>query len=233
MHHQNVINKLNKSIIKIKALKPQVISIRKYWECYALILVNNRHWNNANKWMSGKTSISRSDIKDLSIACKNNDQSWATLFVVTMLWGYGESDDSGPIKLYFALKTNNADQIISKTAEYVAKADLVNAFIKIRELDEIGGSFGTKYLFAVGQAYEHMPIPLVLDSKIIKALRNLWGESDAEKLFELKKQPYIYSSAIKTAAVGYVAYCAIIQKIAEQLNEPTTPEHLEQFLFED
>jgi hypothetical protein len=232
MQHEQVIAKLNKNAGKIAAVKPQVIPFKKHLKCYELLLVGNVPWGNASKWLADKTSISRADIKTLADECKAKAKSWPTLFVISMIWGYGERDDSGPVKLYFALNTNNAEVIINETAEHIAKGNLKNAFVKIQELNEIGGSFGSKFLFAVGQAYQSKPQPLVLDSKLIRALCNLWGY-EADKLFNLKEQSYNYRKGRERAALGYVAYCDALQSIAQHLTTPIAPEILEQFLFEN
>ena len=185
------------------------------------------------KWLNGKPTLSRDDIKTLAEACKSSEQLWPTLFTISMLWGYGENDDSGPVKLFYALNTKNAEGIIQSTADYVASGRLTDAFVTIRGLKEIGASYGTKYLFAVGRAYRLSPEPLVLDGKLVKALRNWWGGNEADQRFNLGAKDYSYPKGIERAAKGYVAYCEELQRIAGQLGPAYSPDMVEQFLFEN
>jgi hypothetical protein len=150
-----------------------------------------------------------------------------------MLWGYGENDDSGPVKLFYALNTKNAENIIKSTAEQVLNGKLKDAFVTIRGLREIGASYGTKFLFAAGQARPLTPQPLVLDGKLAKALHNWWSENEANRRFDLGSKDYSYPKGIKRAAEGYFAYCDELQNIAGQLSPPSSPEIVEQFLFEN
>jgi hypothetical protein len=227
-----VIDALNSKAAEIAALKPQNIPIQKYLKCYERLLHDKPSWIRAYEWLNGKTMVSRDDIKTLAAVCNNKTQGWPTLFTISMLWGYGQNDKAGPVKLFFALNTNGAEDIINETAMYVIQGNLAKAFVAIRGLDEIGPSYGTKFLFAIGQAYQLQPQPLVLDDRLAEALRNWWGEDEADTRFALKDRRRLSSKAKQRAVEGYVEYCREIQNLAGQLNPVSSPEQVEQFLFE-
>ena len=231
---QPVLEKFQKKADAIAALSPQRIRVERYFECYNLLLARNPSWEAAVSWLGERREISRDNLKQLATSCQIGSNRWSTLFVVTMLWGYGENDDSGPVKLFFALvKTPNAERVIDATANYVNDGDLANAFIKIRDLRMIGTSYGTKFLFAVGLGSQVDPKPLVLDNKLTKALCNWWGKEVADKQFDLLVKDRSNPKGLQRAAKGYMAYCSEIQVIANKLNPPCPPEQLEQFLFEN
>ena len=225
------INTLNRNIDKITKLPIQSIRIEKLFECYDRLLFDNNAWLEAKNWLSKKKFITRDDLRNLATDCSTSKKAWSVLFIVTMLWGYGEKDDSGPVKLYFALKTPDASRIINNTAGLISLGKLTEGFLEIRKLNEIGGSYGTKYLFSVGLAFNLNPRPLVLDRKVEKSLKALWGD-DAEKYFRLKERTYTYEKGAMRAADGYLKYCIALETAAAKLTNPVTPVLLEQFLFE-
>lgn len=210
----------------------QSIPVSKYLRCYEVLLRDlNRTLPLKLTSTALPATVSRSDLTTLAGCCLQGSCKWVDLFVATMLWGYGENDDSGPVKLFRALSTPNADQIIDDTAQAVMDARLADAFIEIRKLADIGASYGTKFLYACGTALTTGVRPLVLDRVIAGALQKLYGKERSEELFDLGAKDYSYPRGLQRAAKGYVSYCEEIEKIATELD--WTPYQLEQFLFEN
>jgi hypothetical protein len=210
----------------------QSIPVSKYLRCYEVLLKDiNRTLPLKLASTSLPATVSRSDLMTLAKSCSIGSCKWTDLFVATMMWGYGENDDSGPVKLFRALNTVGADQIIENTAKAVLKERLADAFIEIRKLADIGASYGTKFLYACGTALTTGVRPLVLDRVIAGALTSLYGKERCEELFDLKAKDYTYDRGLQRAAKGYVAYCREMGDLAGQID--WTVDQLEQFLFEN
>lgn len=153
------------------------------------------------------------------------------LFVATMIWGFGDKDEAGPVKLFLAVRTPGFDDTLKKCAEEVAQGHLACAFCSIRELNEIGPSFGTKFLYALGVSSQLKVKPLVLDGVVTKALQRGMGEDEANRRFLLDKLYYTSAKAKAEAGKAYQHYCESMSQWAKDLDDGITSEQLELFLF--
>jgi hypothetical protein len=173
-----------------------------------------------------RRAIARSQIAATSAVCSAGDLSWTALFMVTMLWGYGDRDKAGPTKLFLSLTTPKADSIIRASAEHVrGSGDFLPALDEIWKLDQCGFSYGTKWLFAVGLSCPYSIRPLVMDSNVAAALCELRGRNLAEALYGV--------SAWRRAEVkaGYARYCADMGNWAAVLK--CRSDQIERFLYEN
>lgn len=231
MPPQSVIDCLKAHKQTIESGHPQVVPITKYLPCYRVLLEKADWWDPFERWLDKRETISRKDIENLS---KLGEKQWPTLFVATMIWGYGENDDSGPVKLFRAVTTDKAKDIIEHSARLVCDGKIRDGFVRIRDLQDIGASFGTKFLFACGLSKKDdiTPNPLVLDRILANALKSLYGKDEADKRFDLGARDYSYSSrALERAGDGYMSYCTEMKELASQIHCDVY--QLELFMFRE
>jgi hypothetical protein len=231
MPHRHAIERLRPHSQAIRVLTEQKVPVGRFLPCYDRLLLDKPPWTNAKRILGNNRVISRAHLKAVASSCQQGRESWPSLFVLAMLWGYGENDDSGPVKLFFALGDPEQERIIEHTATQLLAGQLSTALLTIRELPKIGTSYGTKFLYAAGSVSIHAPSALVLDENIVKALRRVWGQECADTLFHLKAMKYTYAKGKSRAATGYVAYCQTMEAVGAELD--VEPAKLEQFLFEN
>jgi hypothetical protein len=219
---------------QIAALDPplQKFSFARFNRIYQRLFQGSPAWNRLHPYISQPNWVSRADLATMSVAAKNGTLGWDSLFIATMIWGYGNSDKGGPTKLFLALETPDATNIIADAAALVLQASLPGALVCIRRLDETGISFGTKFLYAAGMASSVRPKPLVLDRKVITALQHGLGEAIANEQFGLNAAYHSHEAGIERASNGYASYCAALDDWANRLGSGITAEKLELFFFE-
>lgn len=225
-----VIERLQPFQPEIKNLPPQIFPVDRYFECYDRLISKYAVWKEFMTWLGERRSIGREDLRELSHECSAEKRSWTELFIATMLWGYSDNDDSGPVKLFRSLGTGACDATIKTAALQVHRMHFADAFVTIRSLKEIGASYATKFLYSSGlsgNALTHEP--LVLDRKIADALSELYGEEDADERFDLRRRNYTNPTGVKRAGEAYTRYCEEMHQLAQRLNCQAAK--LEQFLF--
>jgi hypothetical protein len=220
---------------EIAALEPagQKFEFARFLPIYHRLFDECEEWRTTQEYLEDADAISREDLWVMSAAAHGGAISWSSLFMATMIWGFGAKDERGPVKIFLAIHTPGAAQIISDTVACVYECQLAEALVSIRRLDEIGTSFGTKFLYAAGLGCLFDPKPYVLDSKVIKALRHGLGENVANDRFGLSAVASTHKSGIETAANGYANYCSALKEWANGLGDGINPEQLELFLFQN
>jgi hypothetical protein len=240
---------LDKILDKLPPQKPQATPIAKLLECHDILL---SHASNPfrDQWAAVKARI-ESHNKDkeqrkwtisrdmIEKTARASSVDWIEVYILTMVWGFGASDDGGPYKLRTSLRADRAKQKIEETAEMVLKGELCRAFDHFctakgeGHLPETGESFGSKFLYAVGLnsrwkdlKYEYQP--LVFDSKIIASLNGVLAYWP--KRFKGNGEPYKNNKPVYDGGL-YRQYCEDIANQASRLKMTSTA--LEQSLFEN
>ena len=228
-------HKLEQMAQAVPKLNPQRIRIGRFLPCYDRLLSDptlgfREEWEWAKRFIARRNKakvvneshlISRPDLKEAAGQCAGN---WTRVYILAMLWGYGASTGQpakdGPAKLYLSLRTQDARNIIERAAGEIIQGNLEAGFthfcIGESKLKEVGVSFGTKFLFAVGLVGNAVDVkPLVYDARIHKSLEAL---------------DYNYPAPSGLRAADYVRYCNLMSWLAKQINADAG--QLEQLLFE-
>jgi hypothetical protein len=237
-----------KLLAKLRCPKPQTIPIGKLFESHDILLSHNsnpfvKQWQVVKKRIELENTnvalpnwkISRCAIEKAATACSVD---WVELYILTMVWGFGATDDGGPYKLRTSLCASGARNAIEGTAEMVLRGELASAFDNFctakgkGRLPETGESFGSKFLYAVGLNSRWKDCnfgyqPLVFDGKIISSLKGLgyWPERFKDNGKRYKNNKPVFDGGL------YVKYCEDIATEAARLHWPSTA--LEQSLFEN
>jgi hypothetical protein len=150
-----------------------------------------------------------------------------------MLWGFGENDKAGPVKLFEALRTTNngeriAERCITKAACLARSGEYRSSLEEIMKLDEIGPSYATKFVYSVGASRDLGLKALILDSKVGKALKefNMVG---AMARYGLSEDDVPNKKSL-TQPGRYQTYCSDMGHWASELD--CDPEQLEYSFFE-
>ena len=235
----------------------QAVHVGKFIECHDILLSHSPlaiDWDKVKEHISlhngGNTLSSNSIITRECLAVDEFQQpNWPAVYLLSMVWGFGETNGrpakDGPAKLFVSTQTPQAAQRINNAAGRVLAGDLAGAFDSLcvidgaSKLSEIGPSFGTKFLFAVGMHLAlflptQNPIrPLVYDARIKKALDKLFASFQAN----MPAQDFLWMDVKE--GVHYEAYCACISESATLMNRNSRAVHvhwdaykLEQLLFE-
>jgi hypothetical protein len=169
----------------VRKSRPESQSVRwaKYADGYDAILAEIEVWRTFNDtWRAFKNvrqrvkCVTRADLRSISDQCARRESGWPSLFCLTMLWGFGENDKAGPVKLFEALRTINseepiAERCITKAACLARSGDYRSSLEEIMKLDESGPSYATKFVYSVAASRDNGLKALILDSKVGKALR--------------------------------------------------------------
>jgi hypothetical protein len=229
----------------------QVVPINKFFECYDILLSHpacplHQTWTETKAYLAAQnenlplgvnTNITRNC---LSGAVAVPVPNWPVIYLLTMLWGFGERDKAGSAKLFVSTKTPDVAGKIVAVAELVLAGNLVAAFNGFcvnggdSKLHEVGKAFGTKFLFVAGM---HLPPdairPLVFDENIKKALAAL----RAQFPHDLDAMAFPWFDVNNGAE--YESYCSCINEAAAAMNEIEGAANvhwdaykLEQLLFE-
>jgi hypothetical protein len=173
------------------------------------------------------SGIGRSQLHDLSEQARseNSEAAYCRLFFAAMLWGFGRRG-YGPTRVKW-MRTGKkpvTDALLRQAAELVGSGDPAEA---LRRLDAtwLGVSFGTKYLYVVGLAYELRPRPLVLDLNVERALRKLAVAED----FDAAQFARAHNREIIRSGSAYYRYTELLAAWGEAIGCPA--DHVEYFLF--
>lgn len=215
----------------------QEICVGEFYECYDILLSSNacplsEQWNVAKTCITPGALAANSIItrQHLNNASNQVEPNWPAVYLLAMVWGFGSVVDTpakdGPAKLFVSTQTTGAEERIIRTANLVLGGNLQDAFGGLCKADganklrQIGSSFGTKYLYAVGlrNPADANPKPLVFDARVKRSLRALPGGPPA---WLPMNQPNHYHD-----------YCACMGESADILGDAWTAYNLEQLLFE-
>lgn len=224
--------KLGRHAATISALPDQVLSVGKYLQVYEKLFHDHPCWTRALEVLGNSEVISRSQLASVARQCTDGTLDWKVLFLVTMLWGFGDGDKAGSTKLFMSMQTPNSDQIIHDSARMVLTGQLTDALATIWKLNQCGYSYGTKWLFAVGTASTNSLKPVVLDRKVVDALRLLLGSEEAEKRYQVSSVGRSTTIKAAQAKAGYIRYCQDMNQWALALSPQCSAAQLERFLFE-
>jgi len=205
---------------KGKAPSDRGLSIKEYFDAYAYLLKNEPEWSRIEKYVTDKDfKLTRGYLSEVSASClgnekkgeKDNAWTWPSLFIITCLWGYNKNDKAGPVKLFYAMRKEGAREIIKDGAEMAREGQLKAAFKTIDRLDQIGTSYATKFLYAVGTSKPDLcPPPVILDGVIYKRLQEIGGDDLARRAFAF--------DSTKHGADGYDRYCKAVRRWANELS---------------
>ena len=230
-----MIERLERQAEQIRKLPRQNIRIGRFFICYDVLLSSQRlglekEWARVKKYIALNNNDAnevgpRSAIARESLERSRNSGSgglnWMEIYILSMLWGYGETNGrpakDGPTKLFVSLATPDSNEIICQAAKFICDGDIKAGFELFcagdRHLEEVGVAFGTKFLFAVGLTVPNAQVkPLVFDSRIKNSLEALGYEINA------------------LDATEYLVFCREMADIATRITVPV--DKLEQFLFE-
>ncbi len=202
----------------VKGEKPEdpSILIDTFFDAYACLLKDGGEWKLLDNYLARERPLRRSDLRKVSISCQRdqNGFTWPCLFVVTCLWGFSNKDKAGAVKLFYAMRTPKSREIIITTAEKTLVGQLGEAFQEIRNLEQIGASYASKFLYAVGTSNPNLaPSPLVLDSIVNRGLQRIIGK-------EIAADAFAFNHDCRTlAAAGYVNYCNAMARWATSLSK--------------
>lgn len=150
----------------------------------------------------------------------SNKTTWETPFLLTMIWGFG---DTG----YGTFRTNNYisnldnHQLIIDAFEFVKKNNLELAFQKLKSIKGLNISYISKILYFATKACKLENYALIYDIRVAKSLIKL---NVSPELFEIVE--VVPSTKFK----HYELYNSLIHKSAKELN--VSAESIEMFLFD-
>jgi hypothetical protein len=121
-------------------------------------------------------SISRDNLRNLSEQAIVGRISLDQLFLATMMWGFGKRGTPGGSGAFLTrrmLESLQGRTTLQQVVQYLHNHQLRDAYTTMLEVKECGQTFATKFLYVVGLGAKLSPLPLVLDSKVAKALEVL------------------------------------------------------------
>ena len=133
------------------------------------------------KHMSIPNGITRADlVGEGERVSWDNDDDVRRLFVLTMAWGSGKTNGRGPRNTASALSTDGATDTLRLVRTRLSEGKIPEAYDLYRQLDGIGPSFHTKWMWLVGRLAGTVPQPLILDARVWSSLRVLnWNSIEA------------------------------------------------------
>jgi hypothetical protein len=151
--------------------------------------------------------ISRENLMSLAKQANKsgNIQDIRTLFLGTMIWGYGTTG-YGPWRTAEMFNTPNFSEIVEKSIQYIAQGEIFNAY-NIFSVNRCGPPFFTKYFYFCGYGIGIKNYPLILDTRVWEALRDRIKIDTTEFV---KKSTWWYPE-------GYVRYVDTLHEWAEEL----------------
>jgi len=168
--------------------------------------------------------ITRNDIIDYF---KNENCSLLIGFLMTMIWGHGNSeqgraDNRGPWKVNKMLsKFDESIFILENSKSYLLKNDLISAHLAFGNMERCRVNFFSKYLYFLGRALKLKNYPLIFDARVAKSIGKLnMSNNDLYEILDI--QP-------KQDAVSYRNYVYAIHKLADEMK--VEAENIEYFLF--
>lgn len=197
--------------------------------------------------------ITRSDVAQCYTALPGRLIDYEAGFIATMLWGYGNSNEAGPVKAWCGFQTPAFGTHMPNALSQLARGlrhfgDALNEAMKI---DEVGVAFGTKILYFMGLSMSITPvsvmnssddnlkksairssmslanpIPLIMDSAVCGSLIAIFGDSLAKTHFGIIR-------GTPTGGDGYVAYCEALHYWAAVVGGGCTADMIEMYLFQE
>lgn len=149
-------------------------------------------------------SLTRGDLRELSIKAHDDFALCRRLFLATMLWGYG-TGGRGPWRTAKMLADPRLDGVLERTMIAVKTGDLFRAYDDFR-VAWCGPAFLTKFLYAVALGCSADPLALVLDARVARSLQVL--ESDGS----LKLNEFVTLGPGRTVAwspAGWVRFVEV------------------------
>lgn len=170
-------------------------------------------------------ALSRKDVAQLAWQARDNLSSIRTLFLASMMWGFGEVG-YGPHRTRLMLEHRCAISTLQGSLLLVISGQLTDSY-KCLKLPMCGPPFLTKYFYFVGLAWGLDPCPLILDSRVAASLEKLVGADlpNYAKVYQNEKGQLV----VRRYAEGYERYVHLIHHWASQLD--CRPDSIELFLF--
>lgn len=197
------------------------------------VTFNTDHWRNylptevelANLLDEYVDGIGRDDLRHLSEQAATSAITYRRLLLAAMLWGYGPIR-YGPSRVGKMLggDAELINVLLSETAQLVRDGNHAEA-VRQLHLPQLGVSFATKYLYAVGLGYELHPGPLVLDLRVAAALRQLANEGG----FDVTRFATVRGRAILRSGSAYYRYTQLLDAWGDAMGCPA--DKVEYFLF--
>jgi hypothetical protein len=148
--------------------------------------------------------VDRKTVKDLAVEARHGgDRERVRLWVAVMMWGSGTSNGRGPWRTAQGLASDQLLRVLNDTASLVCDGDLGAAFEAFR-LPGCGPSFFTKWFWAVSLTASPNPSPLILDERVLGALRLVAPDA---------------TTARYRGATGYEDYVATVQQAVASLRQ--------------
>lgn len=166
---------------------------------------------------SNPETIDRSQLQSMAKEATSSDSRRA-LFIATMIWGSGTTNGRGPRYTCAALQSGDLDETLKITQDLVEADELAEAYRRFSSsnVDGVGPSFFTKWLWAVGSNGNKPRSPLILDDRVWSSLGSLgWDSKEA--------------AGTRLRAKRYEAYVDAVHEWATALQ--VAAQKLELFLF--
>jgi hypothetical protein len=152
--------------------------------------------------------ISRENIISLAKQAykSGNVQDIRTLFLATMIWGYGTTG-YGPWRTSEMFNSLNFSDILENSFHYISQDKILKAY-NILNIKRCGPPFFTKYFYFCGYSAGLRKYPLILDTRVWEALRD---RINIDTTRFVKKSTWWYPE-------GYLRYVDTLHDWAEELN---------------
>lgn len=114
-------------------------------------------------------AITRSNVIDMGRQARENlcGENLRRYFFAVMMWGFG-TVGYGPYRMRQMVDSPEFDGRMRSAIEQVTAGDLERAFAEFR-LPCCGEVYATKYLYFIGRVWDVYPLPVVLDSRVIRS----------------------------------------------------------------